>query len=95
MKKILLLVLQLILASIVVWILFWKFQGQDLNLFARQVLPMPIAGILVITGMFSGLIATIYRLIKGQWMTQYQRLTWVIWLLLTAGLLFLTITTTG
>ncbi len=95
MKKVLLLCLQLILASVIVWILFWKFQGQDLNLFARQVLPMPITGTLVLTGVFSGLITGVYRLVKGKWMAQYHRLTWVIWLLFTAGLLVLITTTTG
>ena len=95
MKRTAQLFLTILLATIVVWIAFWKFSGQDLNLFARNVLPIPIAGTVLITGLLSGTLAGIYRIIKGQWMRSFSRMTWIIWSVLTTGILLLLVTTNG
>ncbi len=84
-----------IAATVVVWIGFWFFSGQDLNLFARQVLPYPIIGTLVVSSILSGIINGVYRLAKRAWLPNFHRALWFCWIVTIVGFLTLLSTTSA
>ncbi|MFK7846387.1 MAG: hypothetical protein AB8G77_13900 [Rhodothermales bacterium] len=94
MKKLLLFV-SVLAATAGIWILFWLFTGQDLNLFARQVLPIPIAATFFMSSLFAGLITVLYRLAKGKWVSKFPRLLWSTWAVFTVTFITLLVTTSG
>ena len=94
MKKALLFV-TLLVATIGTWMLFWLFSGQDLNLFARQILPIPIVATFFTSILFAGLTTILYRLFAGKWVSAFPRLLWSTWAILTITFITLLVTTSG
>lgn len=81
--------------SIVLWIVIWLLLGQDLNAFARMVLPIPIAFSFIASSLLAGISAGIYRLITKRWPSNFSRLLWLFWFIATAGLILLVVLTSG
>ncbi len=93
--KLLRLFSSIFVVSILVWIVYWLLMGQDLNLFARQVLPLPIIATVVLSALIAGLLAGLHRLAAGKWMASFPGLLWTTWTFVTVGFILLLIATTG
>lgn len=70
------------------WMLYWKAQGQDLNAFAREVLPIPILGTILISCLLTIIFSFTYRLFAKSWYEQWPRLLWILWITVTVSLGF-------
>ena len=94
--KLLRLFLSIVAVSILVWIAFWiLILGQDLNLFAREVLPLPVIVTLIVSAIIAGLLAGLHRLAAGKWMASFPSLMWTTWTFVTVGFILLIVATTG
>ncbi|MEM8488040.1 MAG: hypothetical protein AAF564_20995 [Bacteroidota bacterium] len=93
--KLLRLFFSIVVVTILVWIVVWLLMGQDLNLFARMVLPIPIVVTVVASALIAGLLAGLHRMASGHWMAAFPNLMWSTWTFVTIGFILLIVATTG
>jgi hypothetical protein len=73
------------LVAVLWWMAIWKFLGQDLNAFARQIIPSLSVATVVPALALSGIVALVYWLISKRQMTFFPVVLWSIWILVTLG----------
>lgn len=93
--KLLRLFFSIAVVTTLLWIVVWLFMGQDLNLFARSVLPLPILFTIIASALIAGLLAGLHRLAAGHWMTSFPSLMWTTWGFVAVGFILLIFATTG
>lgn len=93
--KLLRLLFSIVAVSTIVWIVVWLLMGQDLNLFARSVIPIPIIITVIASSLIAGLLAGLHRMAAGKWMTSFSGLMWTTWSFVTIGFILLVFATTG
>ena len=85
----------IVAATTVWWMAFWKYLGQDFNLFARQVLPLPIGVVLILTFVLGGLTLLIVRIVRKERFSKGALVLWGFWLAASVGFTTLMLLTSG
>lgn len=93
--KLLRLFFSIVVVTTLLWIVVWMLMGQDLNLFARNVLPLPILTTVIASALIAGILASLYRMAAGHWMTSFPSLMWSTWAFVAVGFILLIVATSG